>query len=91
MVDLLFHPATKNLDEMGHQRRNVHAACTQRWQKYRKHIETVVEIAAKFALLYHLRQITIGCRHEPNVHLMGPIAAQAFELLFLKYSQKFGL
>jgi hypothetical protein len=78
VVDLLSHPAAKDLDEVSHLRRNVHAACTQPWQMYRKHVQTVVKVTAKFALLYHLRQIAICCRHQPNVHLMSPIAAQAF-------------
>jgi hypothetical protein len=65
----------------------VHATGDQ----YRKHIQAVVKVAAKFALLYHLRQIAICCCDEPNVHLMSPIAAQAFELLLLQYAQKFGL
>ena len=57
----------------------------------RKHIQAVVEVAAKFALPYHLRQISVCCRHQPNVHLMSPIAAQTFELLFLQYAQELRL
>src|SRR6202022_4521698 len=57
----------------------------------RKHIQTVVEVAAKFVPLHHLRQITASCSHQPNVHLVSPSAAQGLELPFLQYSQQFRL
>src|SRR5258708_88382 len=76
---------------MRNQDRNVFAARPQWWQQDRKHIQTGVEVAAKFAPLHHLRQIAVSCRHQPNVHLVSPSAAQALELLFLQYSQQFRL
>ena len=54
-------------------------------------IQTIVEVAAKFASIHHLRQIPIGCSHQPYVHLVSPSAAQALEFLFLQYAQQFGL
>ncbi len=91
MFDLLAHPAAINLDKMCHQGRNVFAALPQRWQQDREHVQTIVEVAAKFAPLHHVRQISVGRSHEPNVHLVSPGAAQALELLFLQDAQQFGL
>ena len=91
MFDLLTHPAAINLDKMRHQGRNVFAARPQWGQQDRKHIQAVVEVAAKFASLYHVRQIPVRRGHEPNVHVVSPRAAQALKLLFLQHTQQFGL
>src|SRR6266852_6586913 len=91
MFNLLIHPSGINLDKMCDQCRNVFPALPQRWQRDRKHIQTVVEVAAKFVALHHVTQIPVGRSDEPNVHLMSPSAAQAFELLFLQDTQQFGL
>src|SRR5258707_801589 len=76
---------------MFHQGRNVFTACSQRWQRDRKHIQTVIEITAKFVPVHHVHQISVGRSYEPNVHLMSPSAAQALEFLFLQDTQQFGL
>src|SRR6266849_708258 len=70
---------------------NVFAALPQWWQKDGEHIQTIVEVTAKFASLHHLRQVPIRSSHQPHVHLVSPSAAQAFELLFLQYAQQLGL
>src|SRR5437588_6696451 len=71
--------------------RNVLAALAQWRQRDRENIQTVVEVDAKFAPLHHLHQVTVCCRHQPNVHLVSTSAAQAFELLFLQDTQQLGL
>src|SRR5271154_3152012 len=76
---------------MHHQRGNVLTSCTQRRNKYRKYVQTVVKIAAKLTVLCHLRKIAIGCSHEPDVNLVSPVPAQPFELLFLQYTQQLWL
>src|SRR6266851_7491254 len=91
MFDLLIHAARINLDKVFHQCRNVFATRPQRWQRNREHIQTVVEVAAKFVPLDHLHQISVGRSYQANVHLVSPSAAQAFELLFLQDTQQFGL
>ena len=91
MLDLLTHAAAVNLYKMRHQGGNVFAARPQRRQQDRKHIQTVVEVAAKFATSHHVFQVSVGRRHQPHVHLVGPGAAQALELLFLQHAQQFGL
>ena len=91
MVDLLAHPMGINLDKVFHQRGNVFATRPQRWQRDRKHIQTVVEVVPKFVPLHHVLQVSVGRSHEPNVDLVSPCAAQAFELLLLQNTQQFGL
>src|SRR5271163_398889 len=76
---------------MRDQRGNVGTSLPQRRQRDRKHIQSVVEVAAKFVALYHVLQIPVRRSHEPNIHLVSPIAAQAFELLFLQNTQQLGL
>src|SRR4029077_17961667 len=56
-----------------------------------KHIQAIVEVAAKFVPLYHVHQVSVGRSHEAKVHLVRAIAARAVELLFLKNTQQFGL
>ena len=91
VCDFLTHPAGINLDKMFDQRRDVFPALPQRWQRDRKHIETVVEVTAKFVPLHHLNQIPVCRRDEPNVYLVSASAAQTFELLFLQDTQQFRL
>ena len=91
VLDLPAQPAAENLDKMRHQGRDVFPARPQGWQPEGKNIETVVEVTTKFATLHHLRQVTVRRSDQPNIHLMSPRAAQALELLFLQYAQKFGL
>ena len=63
----------------------------QWWQQHGENIQSIVEVAAKLASIHHLRQITIRGSHQPNIHLVSPGATQALELLFLQYTQQFGL
>src|SRR6266446_8013764 len=76
---------------MSHEGRNVFAALTQRWQQDGEDIQTIIEIAAKFSTIHHLRQISIRCSNQPNVHLVSPRTPQPLELLFLQDAQQFGL
>src|ERR1700730_6878348 len=91
VFDLLAHLAAIDLYKMCRQRRDIFATPAQGWQRDWKHIQAVVEVAAKFAPLHHVRQISVGRCHEPNVHLVSPSAAQTLELLFLQDPQQFGL
>jgi len=74
-----------------HERRNVFTARPQRRQWDRKHIQPIVEVAAKFVSLYHFNQISMSRGYEANVYLMSPAAAQALEFLLLQDPQQFGL
>src|ERR1700676_3709362 len=85
------HPASKRFYKVRHEGRDIFSAGTQRRQLDGEHVKTIVEVAAEFAALCHFRQITIGSSYQANVYLVGPGAAQALELLFLKDTQQFGL
>src|SRR5438445_13631325 len=76
---------------MRHQGGNVVAALPQWWQRNRENIQTVVKVDAKFATLYHFRQVTVCCSDQPYIHLVSPSATQALELLFLQDTEQLGL
>src|SRR5271167_2723389 len=77
------HPPSKLFDKMRHQGRNVFAAFTQRRQKDREHIQTVVQIAPVFATIHHFHQIPIRRGNEADVHLVSSRASKSLEFLFL--------
>ena len=56
-----------------------------------EHVQPIVEIAAKQAVLHHLRQVAIGGGDDAHIHVQSPRAAQALEFLFLKNAQQLGL
>ena len=56
-----------------------------------KNVETVVEIAAKFAFGDESSEVSIGGGDHANVDAQSAIAAEALELLFLEYAKEFGL
>src|SRR5579864_7745161 len=91
VLDLLAHPPPKHLYEMHYQTWNVLATFAQRRQENREYIQTIIKITTEFAPLHHLRQITVGSRHEPNVHFVGARTTQSLELLLLQYTQQLGL
>src|ERR1700731_714092 len=91
VLDLLTHPPPKHLYEMRHKTWNVLATCPQWRQENRKHIQTIIKVATEFAPLHHVRQITMGSGHQPNVHFVSAGTTQSFELLLLQYTQKLGL
>src|SRR5260370_25544198 len=84
LVDLCTYPAGIDLHKMFHQDWNVVATRTQGRQWDWKHVQAIVEVAAKFISPNHVDQVSVGGRHQPNVHVMRPSTAQALELLFLK-------
>src|SRR5579859_5881744 len=76
---------------MCYQRWNIRTAYAQWWQQNWKHIQAIVQVAAKFVTLHHACQVPVSCRHKPNINMVRPAAAQAFEFLFLQYTQQLGL
>src|ERR1700676_5492178 len=57
----------------------------------RKNMNTVVEIVAKPALIYHLLKVAVCRRHHAKVHVYGSTAAKSLEFMLLESSQKFRL
>src|ERR1700678_2060928 len=91
IIDRLAHPPAEDIDELLNQRWDIFAARAQWRQQDGKHVQPVVEVAAKFALSYHHREIPVRRGHQPNVHVMRPAASQALELVLLQDAQQFGL
>src|ERR1700691_4225528 len=75
IIDLLAHPPAEDIDELLNQCRDIFAAGAKWRQQDGKHVQSVVEVAAKFALSYHCRQIAVRRGHSPNVHVMGTAAS----------------
>src|SRR5712664_4970702 len=55
VLDPLSHSAGEHLGKMRHQRWNILPALPQRREEDGKHVQTIVEVAAKFLLLHHFR------------------------------------
>ncbi len=74
-IDLLFHAVAKYLHEMRHKSRNVFTALSERRQQDGEDVQTIVQVTPKLTTRYHLDEVPIGCRYEPNVHLVGATTA----------------
>ena len=67
------------LHEEMDQQRYVFAALAQRRQPYRKHIEPVEQISAKFPLVDALVQVAVGCGDYPHIGSDDLVAPHPFE------------
>jgi hypothetical protein len=66
-----------------YENRNVFNPLPQRWDHDRKHLEPIVEIAAKFSILHHLREVSIRCSDQTHIDAHRSTTAQPLELLLL--------
>jgi hypothetical protein len=48
-------------------------------------------IGAEPLVLHHPRQVLVGGRNNPHIHLNGPGASQALERFFLQDAEELGL
>ena len=91
-VHVALHLPRILLGEVTHQHGNIFAALPQRRHLYRKNIQTVEQIAAKFPVRHHLHQITNGGRDEPDIYFSCARSTQSpLEFLFLQYPKKLRL
>ena len=90
-MDVPFHAAAENLDEVLHKSWNIFPAFAEGRQRDRKDVEPVIEVTAEFVPRHHFPQISIRGSDQPHVHLMGAPATQPLELLFLQHTQQFRL
>src|ERR1700757_2888798 len=74
-IDLLPHPAAKQLHEMRNKSRNVFPALSQRRQEYREDIQTIVQVTAKLPARDHLDETPIACRDQADIHFVRVTAA----------------
>src|ERR1700688_1809406 len=63
IIDLLAHPATEDIDELLNQRWDIFAARAKWRNQDGKHVQSVVEVAAKLAPSYHRREIPVRRGH----------------------------
>src|SRR6266478_1384708 len=73
-VDLFPHAAAKHLHEMRDKSRNVFPALSERRQQDGEDVQTIVQVTAKLPASYHLLEIPIRCRYEPDIHFMRATA-----------------
>ena len=90
-LDTLVHPPRELLREVADERRDVVLALAQRRIHDRKHVEAVIQIAAKLFVRHHGDEVAVGRGHEPDVDADRPGAAKAFELLLLQHPQQLRL
>src|SRR5262249_7760103 len=73
------------------QQRNIVAPVAQSRQVHLHYVESVVQILAEFALLYHLAQISVRGAHQADIDANGLVGAQALEIAFLQHAQQLRL
>src|SRR5580692_490432 len=90
-IDRLAHSSCGLLYKMLHQQRNILRTLPQGRNVDRKHIQAIVEIAAKLLLQYHSFQVTMCCGHNAHVNFLRPRASQAFEFTLLQGAKELWL
>src|SRR6187399_3001398 len=78
-------------DKMRDQQCYILAPFSQGWQRDRKNIKPVKEIASEPSIRDLLFQVTIGSSNDPHIHMNKGPAADAFDLFLLQYPQQLGL
>jgi hypothetical protein len=81
----------KEFDIVFHEWSNVLASIPQGWQRYRKYVQAIVEVASKFTALHHAFEVLVSCGHEAHVDAMGAPASEALEFLFLQNTEELRL
>src|SRR3984957_9842196 len=74
-VDLLPHAAAKHLHELRDKRRTVFRALSERRQQEGYDVQTIVQVTAKLPASYHLHEVPIRCRYQPDIHFVRSTAA----------------
>src|SRR5713226_6589087 len=73
-IDLLPHPAAKQLHEMRNKSRNVFPALSERRQQDGEDVQTIIQVTAKLPASYHLLEIPIRCSYQPDIHFVRATA-----------------
>ncbi len=85
------HLSCVPLDEITDQQGDVFPSLPQRRNANREHVQSVKQIAAKFAFCDHFLEVTVSGCNQPYIYFPGVDAAQTFEFAFLQSTQKLGL
>src|SRR5262249_23594123 len=81
--DALLHASAVFLGEVPHQKRYVLWTLPQRGNPDRKHVQAVIQVAAKLPIYDHLLQVAVGGGDQPNVDGFGVAISQALKFPFL--------
>src|SRR6202008_3195289 len=77
--------------EMVQQQGNVSCTLAESRQMDRYNVDAIVEILAKPAALDHLFEVFVGSRDEPEINLLGGLAAYTGYRSIFQYSQELRL
>src|SRR5438093_2004586 len=90
-VDALLARHLAVAEEFADQEWDVLDALAQRWDAHRHHVDSVVEVLAHPALGHRLRQLHVGSRDDPHVHLDAAVRAELLDLALLEDAQELEL
>ena len=88
---MFFHARREFLGEVLHQQHDIIASIAKRRHHDRKHVQSIVEVAAKLFFVEHDGQIAIRGGDDSGVGSTCRGAAYPLELAVLQHSQKLGL
>src|SRR2546422_8406217 len=89
--DRLVHATRVLLCEVANEQGDVFRTVPQGRHDNRKHVEAVIEIAAKLFVGDQLGEIPVCGGHQANIHADGPRAPQPLEFLLLQNTNELGL
>src|SRR4029453_9284915 len=79
------------VNEVLDQQRDVLESFAKRGQNDRDYVQAVKEINLKPPLAYELREVAVGCRNHPDIHLLRALRAEGLDFAFLQHAQQFRL
>src|SRR5208282_302912 len=90
-INRLAHSSRGLLYKMLHQEGDILRPVTQRRNMDGKHIQPIVEVAAKLLLQNHSFQVAMSRGHNANVDFLRPRASQALKFPFLQDTKELWL
>src|SRR5262245_42949176 len=89
--DLLFHASREFLRKESRKQWNVYGPLPERRNRYRKDIQSVIEVASILFLGDHFSKIAVGCCNHADIDLLRSRASDTLELLLLENAQQLRL
>src|SRR5208283_232131 len=91
LLDLAVQSLSVLLGEVPDEQWNVALALSQRRDGQRKHVQPIIQVAAKFTVVDHFLQIPVRGGHQPDIDSDSAISTQPLKLLLLDGPQQLGL
>ena len=79
------------IDIVIYERRNIFFPIPKGWKGETDYIQPVEEVPAESALFDLMRQIAIGGRHDPDIHMERLLASNSLNLVLLQDPKQFNL